>query len=360
MSKVLSKWPELALSTLGFLPWQHLSDCAPVCKLWAKTTRYLLDQPRKVACASRSTKQDPELYTFVASLPFRPAFAFLLWSGRKVAPNVPEIRQHLPYDCPLVAGETDGTICCKTHSASLEVHEVESGSCCTLTVFPAMPGVAYTPWRLTKGHAEGLEGDFNRPLRALVFLCTEHRFIPSVLQLVQQYHGGGIHVAGGVTGAKLWFNGVKESKGAVGFGICGDVQCESAVATRMDIDVLKVMPPLKAAVETPTYGMLFPCVARGMSLHEDPNVESKAFLSMFPHTPLTGFFCQGEIHYITSDDSPDAEDLEEGMHAYSSVFLVWGPSPQPREYRHGPLPPSGYRLEGGRVVVPRALKAQTM
>jgi len=65
---------------------------------------------------------------------------------------------------------------------------------------------------------------------------------------------------------------------------------------------------------TATIGaLMFACVGRGERLYDEPNFDSQLFSRYFPHVPLSGFFCSGEIGPVGSSTF---------LHGYTSVFGI--------------------------------------
>lgn len=84
-----------------------------------------------------------------------------------------------------------------------------------------------------------------------------------------------------------------------------------------------------------TFAFMFACLGRGKSYHKNKeNVESSIFRRIFPHTPLFGFFGNGEIgmNYLhpydpiqncsKSKKSKFERHHPKLSHAYTSIFLL--------------------------------------
>ncbi|MBW4471810.1 MAG: FIST C-terminal domain-containing protein [Stenomitos rutilans HA7619-LM2] len=59
--------------------------------------------------------------------------------------------------------------------------------------------------------------------------------------------------------------------------------------------------------------LMFACVGRGEQLYDEPNFDSQLFSRYFPHVPLSGFFCSGEIGPVGNSTF---------LHGYTSVFGI--------------------------------------
>lgn len=99
---------------------------------------------------------------------------------------------------------------------------------------------------------------------------------------------------------------------------------------------------LLSAEPEPVYGcLMFPCVAKGSSYYDEPDVESKLVQVAFPNAALCGFFCNGEIGPTPADElSPTHSaggEKRAHMMGYSTVVYMLKLTPGP------PLPPEWTR-----------------
>ena len=67
---------------------------------------------------------------------------------------------------------------------------------------------------------------------------------------------------------------------------------------------------------TPRGALLFSCLGRGRTLYGEPDHDSRVFLGRFPHVPLGGFFCAGEIGPVGRATH---------LHGFTSSFGLFGP-----------------------------------
>ena len=67
---------------------------------------------------------------------------------------------------------------------------------------------------------------------------------------------------------------------------------------------------------TPLGALMFACLGRGLGLYKDHNFDSRLFHRYFPHLPLSGFFCNGEIGPVGGSTF---------LHGYTSVFGICRP-----------------------------------
>ncbi|XP_031504047.1 F-box/LRR-repeat protein At5g63520 isoform X2 [Nymphaea colorata] len=74
-------------------------------------------------------------------------------------------------------------------------------------------------------------------------------------------------------------------------------------------------------------GLIFACIGRGELFFGRPSIDSSTFLEVFPHAPLSGVFCGGEIGPCTEECGE--ENLSSYcLNRYSTVFLVMTYSPK--------------------------------
>lgn len=64
----------------------------------------------------------------------------------------------------------------------------------------------------------------------------------------------------------------------------------------------------------PQAGLMFSCLGRGQGLYGMPNFDSGLFNHYFPHIPLSGFFCNGEIGPVGGRTF---------LHGYTSAFALF-------------------------------------
>lgn len=64
---------------------------------------------------------------------------------------------------------------------------------------------------------------------------------------------------------------------------------------------------------SPVGALMFACLGRGEGLYDQPNFDSGLFNLYFPHVPLSGFFCNGEIGPVGNTTF---------LHGYTSVFGI--------------------------------------
>ncbi len=83
-----------------------------------------------------------------------------------------------------------------------------------------------------------------------------------------------------------------------------------AQASAEDLDTLLVryQPPKEVAG-----ALMFSCLGRGEGLYGEPNFDSRLFHRYHPNTPLSGFFCNGEIGPVGGSTF---------LHGYTSVFGI--------------------------------------
>ncbi|XP_006816269.2 F-box only protein 22-like [Saccoglossus kowalevskii] len=82
--------------------------------------------------------------------------------------------------------------------------------------------------------------------------------------------------------------------------------------------------------EKKTIAFMFACIGRGTEHYNQRNVESEAFKSIFPNTPLFGFFGNGEVgcEQLKCGKRPDGSHplpnaiSPELLHAYTTVFCM--------------------------------------
>ena len=85
-----------------------------------------------------------------------------------------------------------------------------------------------------------------------------------------------------------------------------------ADASATDLEMLLKRYP-KNVNPSPVGALMFACMGRGQGLYDQTNFDSDLFSQYFPHVPLSGFFCNGEIGPVGNTTF---------LHGYTSVFGI--------------------------------------
>ncbi len=83
-----------------------------------------------------------------------------------------------------------------------------------------------------------------------------------------------------------------------------------AQASAEDLETLLVRYQPPGAIAG---ALMFSCLGRGKGLYGEPNFDSRLFHRYYPNTPLSGFFCNGEIGPVAGSTF---------LHGYTSVFGI--------------------------------------
>ncbi|HEY9642461.1 MAG TPA: FIST C-terminal domain-containing protein, partial [Coleofasciculaceae cyanobacterium] len=84
-----------------------------------------------------------------------------------------------------------------------------------------------------------------------------------------------------------------------------------ADASADDLEML--LKRYQPEIAAPVGALIFACMGRGEGLYQEPNFDSQLFSRYFPHVPLSGFFCNGEIGPVGGTTF---------LHGYTSVFGI--------------------------------------
>ncbi|XP_066997757.2 F-box only protein 22 isoform X2 [Anabrus simplex] len=230
------------------------------------------------------------------------------------------LRAQLSPSCPCVLAEGIGIVG-TTHdlSQTMEIESKKFGYSGLL--LPKIPGVVVTMFHFEKvtslrslfanlQEMEELTGipPASRPIRCLLLFSKQGQgdvlgHIVSVLQTRQEEKiavGGGIFKSLNLCNME---NQVYRLRGTVLVGIVFSGENVTAASTVLTSDIVdkeqvdEAMQELKAcALPTKSsLGFMFSCLGRGSIWYNEENVESASFRSYFPHTPLLGYFGNGEI-----------------------------------------------------------------
>ncbi|XP_077989444.1 F-box only protein 22-like [Glandiceps talaboti] len=262
------------------------------------------------------------------------------------------LHQSLPKDCLLLGFNCPGVVSTSQDMKHTSESEDQKQSCFSL-LFPKMNGVDIHTMKIskkefTKGshrlnilEATGIPEDAD--VKCILLIGYNRFAFQAMGQIVHfladafKQKNRDVVIAGAYANDIMTPRSVdREEKktGILGLAFCGpnvkaasvllDAKVYTPELAKTEIEKLKQT----GLSEKKSLAFMFACIGRGNYHYNQRNVESKVFRSLFPKTPLFGFFGNGEIgcEMLTCGQRNEPSECsfkkQEFMHAYTTIFCM--------------------------------------
>ncbi|XP_070543659.1 F-box only protein 22-like [Ptychodera flava] len=259
------------------------------------------------------------------------------------------LHQCLPPNCQLVGFNTPGVISTSQDMMHISESESQKESCACILV-PKMNGVNIHILKISKKeflkgcHRENILSTMGAPddvdLKCIILIGFNRFAFQAMGQVVNYLHDAfrkrnrAVVIVGAYANDIVTPRTLEEEErktGILGIGFSGpNVQAASVIldskVSKLDHAITEIQKLKQAGLdEKKSIAFMFACIGRGHYYYNEYNVESTAFKSVFPTTPLFGFFGNGEIGCEQLRCGPieeTAKSRPELVHAYTSVFCM--------------------------------------